>query len=339
MSRAPSDRLTVQGGYCQYPDTVGCALSAAECDDPSNFLSPRQLKSGPTNAHGGACRWQSTIKKNKLGKCVQEDGSTTECASTIDACPRWDGMKGSFTGDVDQKGWILDPTCKVETTYFPQCDDTSCAWTHEFCEEGNSFEPFNKQCTCDRVLVGACVGNDDNGELETFCAVSEDACDNTQDFLMPREVKGVAGLDCYLCREERWDGSIGSSTVESTTQDSELGLISGLVDESQATNLVQDTNPANNSGQTTIIVVATLGAVAVLAIVGFVTWRILHAKKVVARATESVAAVAPPTAIDIKPVKPDDATDAAETGVTGVCVVNDDDDDSVLSDTMKNGAE
>ena len=26
-------RKSVQGGYCQYPDTVGCALTAAECDD------------------------------------------------------------------------------------------------------------------------------------------------------------------------------------------------------------------------------------------------------------------------------------------------------------------
>ena len=332
-------RKSVQGGYCQYPDTVGCALTAAECDDPDNYLSARQLQSGPTMAHGGSCRWQNAIKSTKLGMCTDQDGSFTQCSSSIDACPRWDGKETVFDGDAEQKGWVSNNDCKVDTTKFGRCDYGMCSWSHEFCVEDNTFKAFDEGCTCDKVQVGACVSNKDDGTLEAYCSVSYDGCDDVQDFIMPTEVMGVAGFDCYLCREERWDGSIGSSTVESTTQDSELGLISGLVDESQATNLVQDTNPVNNSGQTTIIVVATLGAVAVLAIVGFVTWRILHAKKVVARATESVAAVAPPTAIDIKPVKPDDATDAAETGVTGVCVVNDDDDDSVLSDTMKNGAE
>lgn len=290
-------RKSVQGGYCQYPDTVGCVLSAAECDDPDNFLSARQLQNGPTNAHGGSCRWQDAVKSTKLGKCTDRDGSRTQCSSSIDSCPRWDDAETVFDGDADQKGWAPHEDCTVETILFGRCDYGMCSWSHEFCVEDNTFKAFDEGCTCDQVQVGACVSGKDDGTLETYCAVSYDACDDEQDWIMPTEVKGAAGIDCYLCREER-DG------------ETSLGL-------------ANNTDPvAKNNNQTTIIVVATLGALLIAAIVGLVTWRLVRTKKAVKRATDSAAAVQAPPAATIK-------INSENDNETGDCIV---DDDSVLSE-------
>jgi len=289
-------RKSVQGGYCQYPDTVGCALTAAECDDPDNYLSARQLQSGPTMAHGGSCRWQNAIKSTKLGMCTDQDGSFTQCSSSIDACPRWDGKETVFDGDADQKGWVSNNDCTVETTLFGRCDYGMCSWSHEFCVEDNTFRAFDEGCTCDKVQVGACVSNKDDGTLEAYCSVSYDGCDDIQDFIMPTEVMGVAGFDCYLCREER---DVGETS---------LGL-------------ANDTNPISNmNNQTTIIVVSTLGGLLIAGIIGLVVWRLVRTKKAVKRATDSVAAVAAPPTGTIKI-----NSENSETG--GVM-----DDDSVLSD-------
>ena len=289
-------RKSVQGGYCQYPDTVGCALTAAECDDPDNYLSARQLQSGPTMAHGGSCRWQNAIKSTKLGMCTDQDGSFTQCSSSIDACPRWDGKETVFDGDAEQKGWVSNNDCTVETTKFGRCDYGMCSWSHEFCVEDNTFRAFDEGCTCDKVQVGACVSNKDDGTLEAYCSVSYDGCDDIQDFIMPTEVMGVAGFDCYLCREER---DVGETS---------LGL-------------ANDTNPISNmNNQTTIIVVSTLGGLLIAGIIGLVVWRLVRTKKAVKRATDSVAAVAAPPTGTIKI-----NSENSETG--GVM-----DDDSVLSD-------
>ena len=289
-------RKSVQGGYCQYPDTVGCALTAAECDDPDNYLSARQLQSGPTMAHGGSCRWQNAIKSTKLGMCTDQDGSFTQCSSSIDACPRWDGKETVFDGDADQKGWVSNNACTVQTTLFGRCDYGMCSWSHEFCVEDNTFKAFDEGCTCDKVQVGACVSNKDDGTLEAYCSVSYDGCDDVQDFIMPTEVMGVAGFDCYLCREKR---DVGETS---------LGL-------------ANDTNPISNmNNQTTIIAVSTLGGLLIAGIIGLVVWRLVRTKKAVKRATDSVAAVAAPPTGTIKINSEND-----ETG--GVM-----DDDSVLSD-------
>ena len=289
-------RKSVQGGYCQYPDTVGCALTAAECDDPDNYLSARQLQSGPTMAHGGSCRWQNAIKSTKLGMCTDQDGSFTQCSSSIDACPRWDGKETVFDGDADQKGWVSNNACTVQTTLFGRCDYGMCSWSHEFCVEDNTFKAFDEGCTCDKVQVGACVSNKDDGTLEAYCSVSYDGCDDVQDFIMPTEVMGVAGFDCYLCREER---DVGETS---------LGL-------------ANDTTPIPNvNNQTTIIAVSTLGGLLIAGIIGLVVWRLVRTKKAVKRATDSVAAVAAPPTGTIKI-----NSENSETG--GVM-----DDDSVLSD-------
>merc|ERR1719491_223186 len=167
-------RKSVQGGYCDWPDTTGCALTKSECDDPANFLSSRQMQNGPVRAHGGSCRWQDSIKATVLGKCSSKDGGPTECATGVGACPPDSGWEGP------------EPGCTVETTAFGRCGDYGmCAWSHDQCTEDNntSWAPFDEGCTCDKVQVGGCSRLKDDGEEELFCAVSEDACDDEQTWI------------------------------------------------------------------------------------------------------------------------------------------------------------
>lgn len=272
-------RKSVQGGHCAWPDQAGCALTKFGCDDPTNFLSSRQMQGSPVNAHGGRCRWQDSVQATLLGQCHDDAGVDLGCAPDIEACTGIWGQPrdiNAWTGPHQQ--------CTISNTHFGQCDYGMCAWAHRDCHEGSTWHTFDAGCTCDQVVVGACSRSLLNGERETFCAVSEDACDHEQSWIAPLEVSGVAGFDCYLCREE-------SPMVKDT------GNISNgqLVTENAGFGAT-DSNPI----QTVDIVIILLGVVLGLSIMGAVGWNIFKTKratKLMKRAKEKD--VLPTTTIEI----------------------------------------
>lgn len=273
-------RKSVRGGYCNWPDTKGCALTKLECDDPSNFLSSRQMQDGPVRAHGGSCRWQNSVKNTILGKCIDDGGTQTQCASEIEACPSENRVNA---------GWIAVQECTVETTRFGRCDYGTCTWSHEHCHEDNTWAAFDENCTCDKVQVGACSRQlVEGGEKEVFCAVSNDGCDEKQSWIFPQEVKEAAGFDCFLCREETAvpvadTNNIGSSLL-------------GLITDEDGTNVIPSGNNNNTTNQTIVVVISILGTVVALLIIGFITWKIFRTKRAMKRATEKVTEdVSPPT--------------------------------------------
>ena len=270
-------RKSVQGGYCDFPDSFGCALTKLECDDPANFRSSRQMQDGPVMAHGGSCRWQEEIKETVLGQCSSnKDGALTkQCATDVGACPpdnEWKGPK---------------PECTIATTSFGRCDYGMCAWSHNQCTEDNTWAPFDEGCTCDKVQVGGCSRlNTDNGEKVLYCAVSEDACDDEQTWIKAQEVNTAVGFDCFLCREE---SPAASSAATTNTASSNIAMTT----ESDASNI-------SAAGTTIIIVCSIVGSLFVLFIVGLVMWRVFRTKRAVKRAAEYGKEEAPPaTAIEV----------------------------------------
>jgi hypothetical protein len=273
-------RKSVQGGYCNWPDNTGCALTKLECDDPANWLSSRQMQNGPVNAHGGSCRWQESIKSTVLGKC-SKDGALTECATDVGACPPDSGWEGPELG------------CTVETTAFGRCDYGMCAWSHDQCTVDNTWAPFDEGCTCDKVQVGGCSRLKDDGEKEVFCAVSEDACDDEQTWVDAQNVKIAAGFDCFLCRE------ISPAVVPETANDMDVSGTSTNTASTIATT-TESASKISAAGTTIIIVSAILGTLLALLIVGLVMWRVFRTKRAVKRAAEYGKEQAPPaTAIEV----------------------------------------
>lgn len=252
-------RKSVQGGYCNWPDTAGCALTKLDCDDPANFLSSRQMQNGPVRAHGGSCRWQESIRTTVLGRC-KEDGVNTSCASDLKACPE------------GTEGWLsADPECTVETTAFGRCDYGMCAWTHDHCQKDSTWKAFDEGCSCDNVQVGACSGTNGD-EREVFCAVSELGCDEEQSWITPHEVKNAAGFDCYLCREVPLAVNSDSGAV---TEDADTVVIG-----------------SKTNSRTTIITSAILGIVVAFSIICLVAWKVFKARRAVKRIGKEEA---PPT--------------------------------------------
>jgi len=277
-------RRSVGGGFCNWPDTGGCALTKLGCDDPSNFRSVRQLQSGPVRAHGGSCRWQDSVRETVLGSCTTGGGLPTGCASEVEACPETDAERG-FLGGVEG--------CTVESTSFGRCDYGTCAWSHRHCVEDNTWEAFDEECTCDKVLVGACTRRIGTGERESFCAVSEDACDDEQTWLAPQGVMQASGFDCYLCRE---DSPASSSSAASPASDPEAVAARGNGTKGGG---------GGTGGATTIVAVVALGAMVALSILGLVGWKTFRAKRAAKRSGDGAFAGDerdddPPPATDIR---------------------------------------
>lgn len=259
-------RKSVQGGYCNWPDTAGCALTKLECDNPENFLSSRQMQDGPVRAHGGSCRWQDAIRETVLGRCKEGDVNTS-CASDPKACPE------------DTDGWLsADPECTVETTSFGRCDYGMCAWTHDQCHEDNTWKAFDEGCSCENVQVGAC-SRMNGDEREVFCAVSELGCDQEQTWITPQEVKNAVGFDCYLCREVSVSQNSDSTAV---AEDAASVAIGGN---------------RETSSRTIIVTSAILGTVIAFSIISLVAWKVFKARRAVKRALDGGRSKeeAPPT--------------------------------------------
>jgi len=280
-------RKSVQGGYCNYPDYGGCALTASDCDDPINFRSSREMQGAPVMAHGGSCRWADSVEGSVLGMCF-DDGLPTRCASNPLACAIDDfsafedlGSKNS-TDLFDTDSWIKGvPQCTVEATAFGRCGNGKCAWSYDQCEHEGSWDPFDDDCTCENVRVGGCGRDKGNGETDIFCAINEGACDSGQEWIAPQDVLGVAGYECYLCREEtptvvqppvgRPSWTENSDTyVTNVGGSTSMGWVAG------------DSDFRGSGGSNTltiVIVVVTLGALIALFIVSLVAWQAFRSKR------------------------------------------------------------
>jgi len=276
------------------PDTASCALTKLECDDPANFRSSRQMKGGPNSGHGGQCLWQDAVQSNKLGMCFISNTSTpTQCASQVEACSEWDltrGMADLGSGFVDKVS-----ECTVETTAFGRCNDGMCAWSPEHCSDDTSWTPFDETCTCDKVQIGACsrpVMKDGREGLEVFCAVSEDACDAEQSWIVPQEVMNMAEFDCFLCREDS-----PSSPVTATSKDPPSSSSMGLIG-SENNELGNDGADLGDMGginaQTVVIIVLSVGVVIALSIIGLIGWKFFGTRRVAKLAAKAREHDTPP---------------------------------------------
>ena len=311
-------RKSVQGGHCTYPDDENCALEKQGCNDSTNFLSSREMQNGPGMAHGGSCRWQDSVKGTKLGKCDDISNGNSEgddyyhCSPNAESCQSESDSTTPdiFTSNNDyDKNNINNNNCVVGDTFFGRCNsDLRCAWSPEDCDDNDGTIDDNRSnsdfwtfpvfdCTCDNVQVGACSTKDATDLAATatediFCAVSSDGCDDMQTWIRPTEVMGVAGFDCYLCREESTTTTITTtatappaistttappaiSTTDTDTTDN-TSSSSSSNSNSNSNNMNDNDNNDNNSG---LIVGVVLGAVAILSIVGFVGWKLVHSSR------------------------------------------------------------
>jgi len=278
-----NDRKSVQGGYCNLPDQAGCALTPQECDDPSNFRSSRQMRDAPVRGHGGECRWQDSVRTGSLGMCFESDSTTAiDCAPTAEGCSEWDltrGFAGPSRGFVDQV-----PECTVDTTSFGRCSDGMCAWSPKNCGDDTAWTPFDAECTCDQVQVGACsreITREGQKGREVFCAVSEDACDSEQSWIPAREVNAMVGFDCYLCREDSPPPNQSGGVMEAPSYAPEgfgtdpLGSSSDLLDAG-----------TGGTSRTTIVAVVGVGAFFALVICGVIGARFLARRRVAGASAE-----------------------------------------------------
>lgn len=260
----------------------GCALSNRDCNDPADFVSARIMRDTGVRGHGSECRWQETVKNARLGMCF-ELGTTNEvgCATNTEACSEWDlsnGIVNNSNGFVPQVA-----ECSVETTNFGRCSDGMCAWDPMHCLDDHSWTPFDQECTCDQVQVGACsrsVMRDGKAEQEVFCAVSQDACDSDQTWTPPRDVEGLAGFECFLCREDSPPSEIpakpssnqNSSTISMTGNDLGGGI----------------------SSQTAVVAVSAVGAAVAVLIFGVVGYKIMGSRRAAKEAADAKLATIPP---------------------------------------------
>jgi len=286
-----TERKSVQGGYCgDSTDEGGCALTKLQCNNPSNFQSSRQMRDSPLMAHGGRCRWQDSIEETQLGMCF--DGVTNapiECATTVEGCHGWDLTAGFVHDNI--AAFVPKVTeCTVNNTPFGRCSDGMCAWDPAQCLDDHSWTPFDRSCTCDEVQTGACSREiETDGELvrEVFCAVTQDGCDDEQTWIAPRDVKGVAGFDCFLCREDSPPTENSASLTDLQAKPvvvpgTDLGGVGGVSD------------------KTTVIAVSSIGAVVGVGILGLIGYKVLGARRAAqAAALNAVKVVEHPPIVDI----------------------------------------
>jgi len=297
-----NDRKSVQGGYCDLPDRAGCALTPQECDDPSNFRSSRQMRDAPVRGHGGECRWQDSVRTGSiLGMCFESDSTTAiDCAPTAEGCSEWDLARGF--AELSRGFVARVPECTVETTSFGRCSDGMCAWSPENCgddDNNTAWTPFDVECTCDRVRVGACsreITRDGQKGREVFCAVSEDACDAEQSWIPARDVNSMVGFDCYLCREEslppNQSGGGGAMEASSYTPETDpLGSGGGDLLDDAGTG---GGGTTSHHRTTTIIAVVGTGAFFALVICGVIGARFLARRRAAASAAEKMKKDRPP---------------------------------------------
>lgn len=240
-------RRSVQGGYC---DSEGiCAIEKQGCIDPSDYRSSREMQGAPDRAHGGVCLLQETIRGERLGKCGNGD-----CAPNADSC--------LFGGDSFLTPLEQSSTCQIDSSFFGRCGPNRCAWSPDDCNANEGWEFPVKACSCENVQVGACR----KGLGEVHCAVSPDGCDIDQAWIRPTDVIGIAGFNCFLCREKSMgdsNGDSGDSGYGGSKVNGNYGRTKKMVGKS-------------NTG---VIVGATVGTLATLIVIGVVGYKMSQKRK------------------------------------------------------------
>jgi len=246
-------RKSVQGGYC-IPDGL-CALENESCANPTNFQSSEQMQGAPVRAHGGSCLLQESVRSTILGICG--DGN---CSPNAASCTSGGDLFASSSESLSS-----DKKCEVAEILFGKCGPSRCAWSPEDCDGDESWLFPGKDCSCDKVQVGGCQKGYDG---EVFCAVSPDACDTEQSWIRPTDVFGMAGYDCFLCRELSTTTDIVEPAVATTSE--LVPEITSEVEFDQGNSVTKSTD----SRRFGFIVGLNIGAIVVVSILGYTVYSI-----------------------------------------------------------------
>eukprot|EP00934_Nitzschia_sp_Nitz4_P000518 Nitzschia sp. Nitz4//scaffold32_size149145//17555//18436//NITZ4_002865-RA/size149145-processed-gene-0.83-mRNA-1//1//CDS//3329548027//518//frame0 len=193
---------SVQAGICSENGFGSCVLSSTSCSDDVSFLSSRQLQTSST-AHGGYCLLRSYVDAISTGYCQDDNictGHSSGCTDSSQFVASYDSCRLSAENAEDGQ----------EVAVFGRCDNT-CYWSSTDCSNGaGAWYPAvdSSDCTCDKVLVGAC---EKDGYY--FCGVDENACDSLQTWISATDLRAISGApDCRLCREEQTDSGVEGGT-------------------------------------------------------------------------------------------------------------------------------
>lgn len=141
----------------------------------------------------------------KGGYCGDYSAGPPWCVLEKSKCAnpeRWSSsreMVGSpYQGHGGYCAWGSTVKEIVEDVKFGACQTPSgasrCSWAPEDCVDGETFTIPLDECVCDKVRVGGCVNNG-----ETFCAVSEEGCDEDSTWFNVLDIVSETNTECYLC--------------------------------------------------------------------------------------------------------------------------------------------
>jgi len=191
---------------------VKCALTKSDCNIEAGetFASNRDLQK--LDAIGTNCLTNGSLLGLPIGRCRGEEENNI-CTGDASNC-------------VDPVNFVAsDPYCTLQSdssqqSPFPEATfgacslpdsmgDGFCAWSNANCPVGYEFQSAGPvsdlreadgldRCSCEHVKTGACMDNDSG---IPYCAVNEDACDETDNitFLTAAELVDLGSVDCRLC--------------------------------------------------------------------------------------------------------------------------------------------
>ena len=215
------EQKSVRSGFCSSSSRLFCALEETKCsesdsiiDDSFVFSSSREIETTP-DAHGGYCRRYDAFKDLRFGRCI--DGL---CGPNAESCGN-----NNMLGEDDTN------TCTIESTLYGKCDDR-CSWSPNECQSGELWSFPVDDCTCEKVLVGACVTSIGTHTSVT-CAVSPDGCDKSSIWVSVIDLTIEHQVECTLCRQpssqfgENLDVDVFSNANEGNDESTDM-LIGGI---------------------------------------------------------------------------------------------------------------
>lgn len=296
-----SSLRSIQLGLCQEGGLGICALTRDHCPEGLPWASSRQLQS-ISRSHGGICLESGTVDSLYTGRCG--DGL---CVSHSSACT----LEATFEEESRSCTLFEQNTnlLTTDSTKFGKCGDR-CEWSEEFCAAGEAWtKAIDSECLCHDVRVGACKFND-----VYFCALNQNSCDEASAFIDAKTLQGMSDApDCRLCRAER-NNSNGPPAAGAPS----------------SSNQIVPSSESSSSLDTKVIVGATLGGVAGVAVVAAVlVFGRRYVQKKAATAGTTHNAKAPPMSNISFGATTSEANDATDEPDTHRQDGSDDDDDNV----------
>mmetsp|Transcript_21732 Transcript_21732/g.25097 ORF Transcript_21732/g.25097 Transcript_21732/m.25097 type:complete len:397 (+) Transcript_21732:88-1278(+) len=272
------------GGSCRWQDSV------------------KDTKLGKCNSSSVSSENSNNNENNNNDYSEGED--YYHCSPNAESCQSESESAFTTTFISNNNGNNSNDNCMVENTFFGRCNsDLRCAWSPKDCDDNenednndvshidnksnNDFWTFPMiDCTCDNVQVGACSNKDADlatiATEEIFCAVSSDGCDGMQTWIRPTEVMGVAGFDCYLCRETSTTiltttapPAISTTDTDTDTDTTDNSNSSSSSSNSSSNNM-NDNDYNINNNNSGLITGVVLGTIVILSIVGFVGRKLVN---------------------------------------------------------------